>query len=200
MEKFSFKYGTPKPVKFRETMGTDRYDIDLEARMACNVIVSDFDETKYAGQEELTGAVKAKMHEMIEQSLEELAPESIMLRNAWKEQLAKALEKKLAEEGVKAEIDVFNFVLTPDSQEAFDAHKEVFKKEMLNGIEVDRTDRPRNEFLEKLKPDCVLQTAPDFSMLQYVAKCKEEGLCTFCLTKRLPGAKFCTECGKKFAD
>ncbi|MBP5780947.1 MAG: hypothetical protein J6X34_06915 [Clostridia bacterium] len=198
MEKFSFKYGTPKPVKFRETMGTNRYDIDLEARMACTVNVTDFDETKYAGQDELTAAIKSKMYEMIGQSLEELAPISIMLKAAWDGQLAKTLEKKLAEEGVNAGVEVFNFVLTPDSLEEFDALKTLSKEETI--INVDRTDRPSSEFLEKFKPDCVPQTAPDFSMEKYVAKCNEEGRCTFCLTKRLPGAKFCTECGRKFVD
>lgn len=198
MESFSFKYGTTKPVRFRETLGTDRYDIDLEARMACTVNVADFDETKYAGQEELTGAVRAKMYEMIGQSLEELAPISIMLKAAWDGQLAKTLEKKLAEEGVNAGVEVFNFVLTPDSLEEFDALKTLSKEETI--INVDRTDRPCSDFLEKFKPDCVPQNAPGFMMENYVARCKAEGRCTFCLTKRLPGAKFCTECGKKFVD
>ncbi|MBP5631391.1 MAG: hypothetical protein J6Y21_01330 [Clostridia bacterium] len=200
MEKFSFKYGTPKPVKFRETMGTNRYDIDLEARMACTVNVTDFDETKYAGQDELTAAIKSKMYGLIERSLEELVPGSVMLRAVRKGQLAKTLEKKLAEEGVNTRVEVFNFVLTQDSQEQFDGLEKLFKEDMLKDLGVDRTDRPSSEFLEKFKPDCVPQTAPDFSMEKYVAKCNEEGRCTFCLTKRLPGAKFCTECGRKFVD
>ena len=134
--------------------------------------MTDFDETKYAGQEELTAAIKSKQYGIIEQSMEELAPGSVMLRAVRKGQLAKTLEKKLVEEGVKAEIDVFNFVLTPDSQEQFDGLEKLFKEDMLKDLGVDRTDRP----------------------------CKEEGRCTFCLTKRLPGAKFCTECGRKFVD
>lgn len=63
-----------------------------------------------------------------------------------------------------------------------------------------KVPKPYRDFLEKFKPDCVPQIAPGFMMENYVAKCKAEGRCTFCLTKRLPGAKFCTECGKKFVD
>ena len=95
MEQFSFKYGTPKPVRFRETMGTNKYDIDLEARMACTINVSNFDETKYAGQEELTAAVKSKMYEIIEQSLEELAPRSVILQSmAQKLQILRKFSQK----------------------------------------------------------------------------------------------------------
>ncbi len=76
-------------------MGTDRYDIDLEARMVCTINVADFDETKYTGQEELTGAVRAKMYEMIGQSLEELAPISIMLKAAWDGQAPLKLRRQV---------------------------------------------------------------------------------------------------------
>ncbi|MBR6934188.1 MAG: hypothetical protein IKH41_01730, partial [Clostridia bacterium] len=75
-------------------------------------------------------------------------------------QLAKTLEKKLAEEGVNAGVEAFNFVLTPDSLEEFDALKTLSKEETI--INADRTDRPRSDFLEKFKPDCVPQIAPRF--------------------------------------
>ena len=95
---------------------------------------------------------------------------------------------------------MFSFALAPDSQEQFDALKKIVKEEMLTDFAVDRTDRPCPGSLDKYKPDCVPQTAHDFSMEKYIAKCKEEGRCTFCMTKRLPGAKFCTECGNRFLD
>ena len=62
--------------------------------MACAVNFADFDEAKYAGQEKLTGAVRAKTYAMIGQSLEELAPISIMLKAAWDGRLAKTVYKE----------------------------------------------------------------------------------------------------------
>ena len=100
-------------------------------------------------------------------------------------QLAKTLEKKLAEEGVNAGVEVFNFVLTPDSQEEFDALKTLSKEEMINA---DRTDGPAQIFWKSSNLIACPKSPPGFMMENYVAKCKAEGRCTFCLTKRLPGA------------
>ena len=54
----SFKYGTPEPVTFRETMGTDYFEEEMQARTAMNVNVYEYDAEKYGTADELVTALK----------------------------------------------------------------------------------------------------------------------------------------------
>ncbi len=70
MESFSFKIGTPKPVYFREyDLNYKVTDVDLEARIAMNVEVTDFDGEKYKDASEAEAAVKADKEELFQRSM-----------------------------------------------------------------------------------------------------------------------------------
>ena len=57
---FEVKFGTPKPVKFKEVVkaGSDEMDdVDLEARFAAKCEVSEYDKTRYADDEAVAAAI-----------------------------------------------------------------------------------------------------------------------------------------------
>ncbi len=203
MEQFDFKFGTPKPVSFRETMGTNRYDIDLQARCAGSITVTEYDTEKYGDREAMILKFKKEMPEILAQSLEELAPRSVMMRIARnKGPLNEAIEAKLADAGVKAKVEIVIFTLTEESQKLFDETEKLFREEFLRDIAVDRTDRPCTDWIQKYKPDCVLEGVRDASPVKGFSGLfptgKKDVFCSNCGAKRIDGAKFCTECGTKF--
>ncbi len=189
----SFKYGTPEPVTFRETMGTDWFDEEMKARTAMSINVYDYDAKKYKDGDSLVAAVKAGMFDMIEKALEKMSEVSVV-RGRPHGRLSKALEKELSEAGVTAEVDVFSFALTEESERLCSEVREC----IINSASVDRTDRPAPGFLEKFKSDCVPPPDPatlpeGFKMFMGMGQ-----FCRRCGTKRENNAKFCTECGAKF--
>jgi hypothetical protein len=206
MEQFTVKFGTPRPVKFRETMGTREFDFDLEARAAGKVDVTDYDAEQYVDQEEISQTVKTQMPVMLEQCLAEMSAKSVMRRIGRDWPLPGLLEKKLSEAGITGKVEIISFVLTQESQETYDEIDRVFRERIRQEFAVDRTDRPCKEYLDKLKPDCVLETPKGFGpagffvMPQADQGTEQPRFCPACAAKRLPGAKFCSECGIKFEN
>ena len=189
----SFKYGTPEPVTFRETMGTDWFDEEMQARTAMNINVYEYDTDKYGDADSLIAAVKSGMFDMIEKALEKMS-ECSVVRSRPHKHLSEALEKELSEIGITAEVDVFSFVLSEESERLCSEMRDW----IINSTSVDRTDRPAPGFLEKFKSDCVPpadpSTLPDgFKMFMGTGQ-----FCRSCGAKRENNAKFCTECGAKF--
>ncbi|MBR6922206.1 MAG: hypothetical protein IKH51_08420 [Clostridia bacterium] len=189
----SFKYGTPEPVTFRETMGTDWFDEEMKARTAMSINVYDYDAKKYKDGDSLVAAVKAGMFDMIEKALEKMSEVSVV-RDRPHGRLSKALEKELSEAGVTAEVDVFSFALTEESERLCSEVREC----IINSASVDRTDRPCEDFLKKLKPDCVPQGDPGKMNDLFLMNTQRYEYCIECGTKREENANFCTGCGYKF--
>lgn len=189
----SFKYGTPEPVTFRETMGTDYFEEEMQARTAMNVNVYEYDAEKYGDTDKLVTLLKAGMRGMIEKALEIMSKGSVV-RCRTQQKLSETLEIELADEGVTAEVDVFTFTLTEESEKLCNEMREC----LINNATVDRTDRPAPQFFEKFKSDCAPpadpNTLPDrFKMFMGMGQ-----FCRTCGAKRENNAKFCTECGTKF--
>lgn len=189
----SFKYGTPKPLNFRETMGTDWLDADLQARTAMIINVYEYDTEKYESKDSLVAALKAGMYDITEKCLQIMSNRSVVMGETRK-RLAMAIEKELSDLGVTAEADVFNFVLTADSESLY----KDMRDQISNGAYVDRTDRPCKDYLEKFKPDCVLQGDPGRMNNPFLMNTQRYEYCIECGTKREENANFCTKCGYKF--
>ncbi len=202
MEPFEFKFGTPRPVRFRETFGTNRYDFDLEARCAGSITVTEYDTEKYGEPEALRLKIKEEMPEILAQCLEEMAPRSVMMRIYRKNgPLNDVIAKKLSEAGVKANVEIVNFVLTEESQELYDEKEKLFHKEFLQDISVDRTDRPCTDWPRKYVSDCVpqgLRDEPPKDLTGILFAYKKDEFCRNCGAKRVEDAEFCTECGTRF--
>lgn len=189
----SFKYGTPKPLNFRETMGMDYIDVDMQARAAVKFDVYGYDAEKYKDEESLVASLKAGMHGMIEKALEKMAEGSVV-RSETQKRLAREIEKELSDLGVTAEADVFTFTLTEESEKLCNE----MRNQIFNGAYVDRTDRPCKDYLEKFKPDCVLQGDPGRMNNPFLMNTQRYEYCIECGTKREENANFCTKCGYKF--
>ncbi|MBQ7700637.1 MAG: zinc ribbon domain-containing protein [Clostridia bacterium] len=189
----SFKYGTPKPLNFRETMGTDWLDADLQARTAMNINVYEYDTEKYESKDSLVAALKNCMYDMIDKCLKKMSEGSVV-RGETQKRLAREIEKELSDLGVTAEADVFSFALTADSESLY----KDMRDQIFNGAYVDRTDRPCKDYLEKFKPDCVLQGDPGRMNNPFLMNTQRYEYCIECGTKREENANFCTKCGYKF--
>ncbi len=115
MESYSFKIGTPKPVYFREyDLNYKVTDVDLEARIAMNVEVTDFDGEKYKDASEAEAAVKADKEELFQRCMHRL-PEGRSVVKEYKDLISGAMSEELSEMGITAKTEVFSFVLTEDS-------------------------------------------------------------------------------------
>lgn len=190
--KVSFKFGTPKPVSFREKAGGE-FDVDMEARVAMAVDVYEYDADKYGGTDGLVNTLKAGMFDLTEKCLDQMSEKSVM-RSSTQTRLADHLKKELSLMGVEAEINVFSFVLTEDSRKQYDE----LKKYVYSDMPVDRTDRPCREYLEKFKPDCVLQGDPNRMNDPFFTNRQRYDYCIECGAKREENANYCTKCGYKF--
>ena len=211
MEEFSFKFGTPKPISFREKLNTDYLDFDLEARMAGTVTVTDYPENVYGSKEELITTLKVKMLDIAKICLDKMSEHSVMLHNTTK-RLGELMTSELKGLGISAGVEMFNFVLTSDSRELYDEQWKYYQ-ESRNRY-VDMTDRPCQDYLEKfgilqnyleksgmMDGDYMTYKGTNPSMWEQGmrdAMMKEGKLCPKCGAKSLEGAKFCSECGAKF--
>ncbi|MBO4680248.1 MAG: hypothetical protein J5626_11340 [Lachnospiraceae bacterium] len=68
---FVVKFGTPRPVIFREyqEIGNQVLDVDLEARFAGKCEVSEYDKSRYANDEEVSMFIKSNCTDMLEKCL-----------------------------------------------------------------------------------------------------------------------------------
>ena len=190
---FSFKYGTPKPLCFRETMGTDWFEEEMQARTAMNINVYEYDTEKYGRTDDLVSTLKAGMYDLTEKCLRKMSEGSVM-RSRPHKRLSETLEKELTGLGVTAEVDVISFTLSEESEKLCNEVRDC----IINSETADRTDRLCPEFFEKFKSDCAPPADPDtlpdgFKMFMGMGQ-----FCRKCGAKRENNAKFCTECGAKF--
>ena len=184
------RYGTPKPVIFRETMGTNIFDVDLAARSFGNIHVSGYDTEKYPDEEALGQAVRTGIMDMIEKCLGVMSEKSVM-RSDPQRRLADLLGKELSEIGIEAKVEVLSFVLDEDSEQIFQKMKEELKKGLLEDLAVDRTDRPY------IKPDCVPPPPipADGSLGGFMSMVKRDKFCRKCGNQLGSTDNYCRECG-----
>ena len=131
MEPFNVKIGTPKPVNFRETDEHYRYtDIDLEARFAMNVDVSDYDSGQYKDASEVVAAIKFDPMALFQACMDAL-PEGKSVVKGFETLIPESMEALLSGMGITAKIQVFAFKLTDESEKDY---RECMQHErLLNG-------------------------------------------------------------------
>lgn len=118
---FEVKFGTPKPVRFRECWerGGICVDLDLEARFAAKVEVSNYDGSRYDSEDAVTAKIKADGPEMIAKCLKEDWPENTPIVKGLFKGLEGLFDQELERQGIKAHTEFFSKVLTPDSEESY---------------------------------------------------------------------------------
>ena len=123
---FEVKFGTPKPVTFREycEYGKNVMDIDLEARFAGKCEISDYDHSRYANDEEVSLFIKSNCSEILEKCFKNWPEGKSIVRFHFKG-LDEFFSTELKNCGIKAKTDIFSKVLTEDSEKM---HKELMNE------------------------------------------------------------------------
>ena len=206
MDETTVKFGTPEPIGFREfSKARPEIDLDLEARIVGQSVVSDFDETVY------TDADAAGLK--ITQSAALIIKDCF---DGWDHDIS------IRSEGSKTEI--LSFTLTPESQSLFEGAIKQYL-DLKNGVYGwDHLDfGPYAENNEGQPRYNESPTAPgigglpwymnpdsddvmaDVKLTPEMMKCKTaapngkgDKFCRQCGEKRAEGSRFCTGCGAKF--
>ena len=106
---FEVKFGTPKPVTFREycEYGQNVMDIDLEARFAGKCEISDYDHSRYANDEEVSLFIKSNCSEILEKCFKNWPEGKSIVRFHFKG-LDEFFSTELKNCGIKAKTDIFS--------------------------------------------------------------------------------------------
>ena len=122
---FQVKFGTPKPVTFREFCENYEVDIDLEARFAAKCEVSEYDNVRYANDEAVAAAIKENGPAIIGKCLKNYPEGKSKVKNNFCE-LDRLFDEELKNYGITAKTEFFSKTLTEES--------ESLKKEILQSI------------------------------------------------------------------
>ncbi len=115
----SMKIGTPKPVFFREC--DENYsctDIDLEARIAMNIEITDYDSGRYDNSSGAVAAIKSDPIELFQRCMKRL-PELKSVVKGFSTLIPYAMEEELSELGITAKTQLINFALTEESEKEY---------------------------------------------------------------------------------
>ena len=121
MEKIEFKFGTPKPVTFRES----GCDTDFKVRIAGKAEVSDYDAVLYDCGEAGTDLLKQAVINLLPLCLLNWPEGKHVIGDGNCEILAGRLDKALADVGITAKTEIVNISLSSDQEaEYHDAIKD----------------------------------------------------------------------------
>ena len=117
---FEVKFGTPKPIMFREycVYGDNILDIDLEARFAGKCEVSEYDSSRYGNDEEVSLFIKQSCSEILEKCLKNLPEKKSVVRSHFYG-LDGLFSTELESRGITAKIELFSKKLTEDSESVY---------------------------------------------------------------------------------
>lgn len=191
--KVSIKLGTPNPVSFHEAVIPDSIELDLELRTAAQIDVTGYDETKYADASALEDFIRDRFYAILVQSLKKTNNGSLMKGGNPGKYLASLIKDELATYGITGEVETIGFALTEDSEKRLKEAMEEAKP-YLSG-ETDRTDRPYSGYLDQ---DSFLAASPETASAPETPSEPQDKFCRNCGAKRMPNARFCTECGSVF--
>ena len=224
MENLIVKFGTQKPIGFREyDKDHPQIDLDLEVNAAGQSEVSDYDGGLYGGEKE----VVSKTREIALKSLTECISSWPEGKSFWKSMTKTVLEKhideRLAEHGITAETGLYSLVLTSESRELYDAAvKDMTEQQwFIDRIAPYKNVIDGNEGQPKI--DTSNYVRPPMGKNPFTPSSNDEGFrtdentvfgivprgspirtsgdkyCRNCGAKRENDAKFCLKCGSKFS-
>jgi len=118
---FKVKFGTPKPVMFRECWekGDIYIDLDVEARFVGECEVLDYDKERYENEEAVSAAIKANGTAIISKCLNEDWPKGTPIASVHFKGLEDLFDKELENYSIKGQTGFVIKNLTPDSEEMF---------------------------------------------------------------------------------
>jgi hypothetical protein len=128
---FELKFGTPKPIGFREywERGGNYVDVDLEARFVVKVEVSDYDGNRYDSDDAVISEIKVNGSEMIAKCLNEDWPENTPIVKSNFKGLEGLLDQELERHGIKAHSELVIRGLTSESEEEY---KKMIDQQIFN--------------------------------------------------------------------
>ncbi len=130
---FEVKFGTPKPVTFREyrKYGNQVMDIDLDVRFAGRCEVLEYDNSRYANDEEVSAFIKQNCSEILERCLKNW-PEGESVMKSYFNGLDGSFSTELKNSGITAKSEIDLKKLTEDSETLY--------KEILRTVTEQQTD------------------------------------------------------------
>ena len=115
IEPFSIKFGTPKPVPFVERYDMPGIEVDVAARVAGSVDVSECDKKAFASGQDPAAELKNMMPQLVAATFAKLSAVSVV-KNV-PEGVEKELEAMLAQRGMTAKVKIVSFALTEESRD-----------------------------------------------------------------------------------
>ena len=117
---FEVKFGTPKPVTFRECCkcGGKVIDIDLEVRFAGKCEVTKYDNSRYANDREVSSFIKSNCSEILEKCLKNQPKGESAVKSCFRG-LDGAFSTELENSGIIANTDIIVKNLTEDSEKMY---------------------------------------------------------------------------------
>ena len=121
---FEVKFGTPKPVMFRECLEKDGFymDLDLFARFAGKFFVSEYDSNRYEDEKAVDLAIKSNSCEIIANCLNEAWPEGTSKVRGCFKGLEELFDREIENYGIKGTSEFVIKSLTPDSEKEYKDH------------------------------------------------------------------------------
>ena len=118
---FEVKFGTPKPVTFREycEYGNQVMDIDLDVRFVGKCEVSEYDNARYANYEEVSSFIKSHCCEILQKCLDNWPEGKSVMRSRFSG-LDESFSSELKNSGISAKTEIILKNLTEDSQTLYD--------------------------------------------------------------------------------
>ena len=124
---FDARFGTQKPVTFRENDESYKYtDLTVTARIVGTAVVEDYDKERYKSDDEVIKAVRSNATELLQKSLD-LMPAGKSIVNSDKSAVAELFAAELAKIGITAAVQFQSFALLPESAELLDNMAEIEK-------------------------------------------------------------------------
>ncbi len=149
---FELKFGTPKPIGFREywERGGTYVDVDLEARFVFKVEVSDYDGNRYDSDDAVISEIKVNGSEMISKCLNEDWPENTPIVKSNFKGLEGLLDQELERRGIKTHSELVTRILTSESEEEYKKmiDQQTFNNPTLRGWDHICTDAVNHAAIE----------------------------------------------------
>ena len=208
MEPLTLRFGTPKPIPFREhDAHCPLVDLDLEARIAGSAQITEA-EPGALPDGMAPDVVRARLFEALQVCLALWPEGESVVRGAKSGRLAERFAEHLASRGIRAAVEISSFQLTEESQALYDAMLLQAMKTSV-GPGWDHLDfegqpgqiRERQKYLDGMMPMPPMPAPPTPSprgVAPVSGNAATDKYCRQCGTKRPEGARFCPECGAPF--